>query len=147
MIQFPESEVKESGRLKPGKMIMIDTAEGRILRDEEIKSSLSSAYPYRDWLDRNRLNIDEVSSGRVVGREVDDLDSKLSEFGYTQEDIDKVMMPMMLQSKEPIGSAGYDTALPIMSDSHQRLFNYFRQSFAQVTNPPIDPIRRNWSCR
>ncbi len=141
VIQFPESEVKESGRLKPGKMIMIDTAEGRILRDEEIKSSLSSAYPYRDWLDRNRLNIDEVSSGRVVGRDVDDLDSKLSEFGYTQEDIDKVMMPMMLQSKEPIGSAGYDTALPIMSDSHQRLFNYFRQSFAQVTNPPIDPIR------
>ena len=141
VIQFPESEVRESGRLKPGKMIMIDTVEGKILRDGEIKSTLSSAYPYRDWLDRNRLNIDEVSSGRVVGRKVEDIDRRLSEFGYTQEDINKVMMPMMLQSKEPVGSTGYDTALPIMSESNQRLFNYFRQSFAQVTNPPIDPIR------
>ena len=141
VIQFPESEIKESGRLRPGKMIMIDTQEGKILRDKEIKSSLSSAYPYRDWLDRNRLNLDEVSSGRTVGRSVEDYDFRKAEFGYTEEDVNKIMVPMMLQAKEPISSAGNDTAIPILSDTHHRLFDYFRQSFAQVTNPPIDPIR------
>ena len=141
VIQFPEDEVKECGRLRPGKMMLIDTEEGRILLDEEIKSVLSSAFPYRDWLDRNRLELDEVSSGRTVGRKVEDYDRMLTEFGYTTEDVSKVMAPMMLDSKEPVGSSGYDTALPIMSDSHQRLFNFFRQSFAQVTNPAIDPIR------
>ena len=141
VIQFPEREVRESGRLRPGKMILIDTAEGRIVHDGEIKSALSSAYPYRDWLDRNRLDLDEVSSGRSVGREVDDYETKLAEFGYSVEEVNRVIVPMMLQSKEPVGSTGYDSALPIMSDSRQRLFSYFRQAFAQVTNPPIDPIR------
>ncbi len=141
VIQFPESEVKEAGRIRPGKMMMIDTEKGIILRDSDIKSELAAAYPYRDWLDRNRLNLDEVSSGRTVGRSVGDIDLLLSEFGYSAEDLTKVMIPMMTNGKEPVGSAGYDTALPVMTDTHQRLFNYFRQSFAQVTNPPIDPIR------
>ncbi len=141
VIEIPDSEITESGRLRPGKMVMIDTEEGRILRNDEIKSSLATAYPYRDWLDRNRLELDEVSSGRTVGRSVDDYPSLLAEFGYTPEDITKVMVPMMMDAKEPVGSAGYDTALPIMSDSPMRLFGYFRQAFAQVTNPPIDPIR------
>ena len=141
VIQFPETECRESGRLRPGKMMIIDTEEGRILRDSEIKSALASAYPYRDWLDRNRLDLDEVSSGRSVGRKVEDYDFRLAEFGYTPEDLSRIIVPMMLQGKEPVGSTGYDTAIPAMSDSGQRLFGYFRQAFAQVTNPPIDPIR------
>ena len=141
VIQFPEAECRESGRLRPGKMMIIDTAEGRILRDAEIKNTLATAYPYRDWLDRNRLDLDEVSSGRSVGRKIGDYEFRLAEFGYTPEDLSRIIVPMMLQGKEPVGSTGYDTALPAMSDSGQRLFGYFRQAFAQVTNPPIDPIR------
>lgn len=141
VIQIPESDVEETGRLMPGKMMIIDTQEGKIMYDSEIKNELASAYPYRDWLEKKRVELDEVSSGREVGRSVPDLNKKLLEFGYTQEDITKIIEPMVSQCKEPVGSTGFDAPLAVLSDKPQRLFNYFRQSFAQVTNPPIDPIR------
>lgn len=141
VIPLRSEEIIETGRLRPGKMLLVDTSKGRILRDTEIKEALAKAYPYRDWLERNRLDLDKLSSGRQVGRAVEGYGSKLAEFGYTAEDFNKVMEPMVSTGKEPIGSAGFDAPLAIMSDRPQLLFNYFRQMFAQVTNPPIDPIR------
>lgn len=141
VIPMRPEDMVETGRLRPGKMMMVDTREGRILRDSEIKEVLSSAYPYRDWLEKNRLDLDSLSSGRQVGRYVEDFDKKLAAFGYTSEDLTRVMEPMATSAKEPIGSTGFDAPLAIMSERPQLLFNYFRQLFAQVTNPPIDPIR------
>ncbi|UAL07661.1 MAG: glutamate synthase large subunit [Candidatus Methanogranum gryphiswaldense] len=141
VIQIQESDLEESGRLMPGKMMLIDTAEGRVIYDPEIKREISSAYPYRTWLETNRLDLDTVSSGRMVNRWVNDTSAMMVEFGYSQEDVTKILIPMITQVKEPVGSTGYDAPLAILSDKPQRLFNYFRQSFAQVTNPPIDPIR------
>ena len=133
--------IVESGRLKPGKMLMVDTRVNRVLQDPEIKMSLASAYPYRDWLERNRLDLLTLSSGRQVGRTVADFEKKLAEFGYTDDDVSRVMEPMIATGKEAVGSAGYDAPLALLSDRPQHLFNYFRQRFAQVTNPPVDPIR------
>ncbi|MDR0523002.1 MAG: glutamate synthase large subunit [Candidatus Methanoplasma sp.] len=141
VLEAPEGDIVESGRLRPGKMILVDAAAGRVIRDAEIKGALASAYPYRDWLDRNRLELDEVSSGREVSRRVPDARVRLAAFGYTREDVSKVIAPMALQGREPVGSTGFDAPLAILSDRPQRLFSYFRQSFAQITNPPIDPIR------
>ncbi len=141
VIPVDQMTITETGRLKPGKMIMIDTSAGRIVRDGEIKEKLANKYPYRDWLERNRLDLDRLSSGRQVGRTVDGYDRMLAEFGYSVEDIGKVMEPMVVSAKEAIGSSGYDAPLAILSEKPQMLFNYFRQQFAQVTNPPIDPIR------
>ena len=141
IIRRMPGETIETGRIRPGKMILVDTSEGRILRDAEIKEVLASAYPYRDWLERNRLDLDGLSSGRQVGRAVDDLVGTESRFGYTAEDIDMVIAPMVSGGKEPVGSAAYDAPLAVLSDRPQSLFSYFRQLFAQVTNPPIDPIR------
>jgi glutamate synthase (NADPH/NADH) large chain len=141
VIQIPDDDLEESGRLMPGKMMLIDTQEGRVIYDREIKDGFANAYPYRDWLDRNRLELDEVSSGRTVGRSVENMDAMLREFGYTQEDTSRIILPMMTQAKEPTGSTGSDVPLAILSENPQRLFGFFRQSFAQVTNPPIDPIR------
>ena len=141
VIPLDQVRIVETGRLKPGKMFMVDTSAGRIIRDTDIKSRLANAYPYRDWLEKNRLDLDKLSSGRQVGRSVEDMQVKLAEFGYSSEDVDKVMQPMVETGKEAIGSTGYDAPLAIMSEKPQRLFSYFRQQFAQVTNPPIDPIR------
>ncbi|MDR1405459.1 MAG: glutamate synthase large subunit [Candidatus Methanoplasma sp.] len=141
VIQFPDSDIAESGRLMPGKMMTVDTEEGRIIYDQEIKNELASAYGFRDWLDSNRLELDEVSSGREIGRGVPDIEKRLAAFGYTKEEMSRVIEPMITQGREPVGSTGSDIPLAVLSDKPQRLFNYFRQSFAQVTNPPIDPIR------
>ena len=141
VIPLRPEDVVETGRLGPGKMIMVDTKAGRIIRDQEIKEALASAYPYRDWLEKNRLELDALSSGRQVGRAVPDLKRSLAEFGYTSEDAVRVMEPMVSTGKESIGSTGFDAPLAVMSDRPQSLFSYFRQMFAQVTNPPIDPIR------
>ncbi len=140
-IPIDPDRISETGRLRPGKMILVDTSAGRIVRDSEIKETLATAYPYRDWLERNRLDLDKLSSGRQVGREVPDLPRMLAEFGYSEEDVTRVMEPMASAGKEAVGSSGYDAPLAVLSDRPQLLFNYFRQKFAQVTNPPIDPIR------
>lgn len=141
VIPMDEDRIRETGRLRPGKMIMIDTVEGKIIRDSDIKAKLASMYPYRDWLEKSRLDLDSLSSGRQVGRDVRDYDSRLCRFGYSAEDVSKIIEPMAVQGKEAIGSTGSDIPLAVLSDRPQLLFNYFRQQFAQVTNPPIDPIR------
>jgi glutamate synthase (NADPH/NADH) large chain len=141
VLPFEPIEIKEKGRLQPGKMLMIDTATGKVHYDPELKAELAKAHPYRDWIDKNRIKLDNISSGRTVKYEVDNLATNLQVFGYSREDIEKIIIPMATEGKEPIGSMGNDTPLAVMSDKPQRMFNYFRQLFAQVTNPPIDPIR------
>jgi glutamate synthase (NADPH) large chain len=141
VIQVSDDNVQETGRLRPGKMLMIDTATGSIRRDADIKGELAAAYPYRDWLEKNRVELDQVSSGREVGRSFPDHRQRLISFGYSSEDVTKGIEPMASTGKEPVGAMGFDAPLAVLSSKPQRLFSYFRQSFAQVTNPPIDPIR------
>lgn len=133
--------IKEKGRLKPGKMIMIDTERGEIYYDRELKEGLAKAFPYKEWLDKNRISLEEISSGRSVKTECPNYDKMLTAFGYSREDLERLMIPMAEAGQEPVSSMGNDVALSVFSSKPQRLFNYFRQQFAQVTNPPIDPIR------
>ena len=141
VLPFEAPEIKEKGRLQPGKMLMVDTQEGAIYYDREIKEELASALPYAEWLSKNRITLSNISSGRKVSHEVQQQTELLKTFGYTKEDIEKIIVPMATDSKEPVGSMGNDTPLAILSTKPQLLFNYFRQLFAQVTNPPIDPLR------
>ncbi len=133
--------VREKGRLEPGKILLVDTAEGRIHYDGEIKDTLAHAHPYRQWLAANRIELDELKSGRKAPNAVDDLPRRLRAFGYTREDVERTITPMCEKGSEPVASMGNDTPLAVLSDRPQLLFNYFRQQFAQVTNPAIDPIR------
>ncbi|MDR1876954.1 MAG: glutamate synthase large subunit, partial [Flavobacteriaceae bacterium] len=119
----------------------IDTKTGIIQYDTELKENLAKAYPYKKWLDKNRTSLDDISSGRSVKYEVANMDKTLSAYGYYREDIEKLLIPMAVDGKEPVGSMGNDTPLAVLSKEPNRLFSYFRQHFAQVTNPPIDPIR------
>ncbi|MDR2039667.1 MAG: glutamate synthase large subunit [Bacteroidales bacterium] len=141
VLPFEASDIKEKGRLQPGKMLMIDTQEGTVHYDAELKEELAKAYPYGEWLSKNRIVLSDISSGRTVKQHVEQFPGLLKAFGYTQEDIEKIMLPMAVDGKEPVGSMGNDTPLAVLSGKPQRLFAYFRQLFAQVTNPPIDPIR------
>ncbi len=141
VLPFDPSEIKEKGRLQPGKILMIDTQEGKIWYDHELKESLAGAHPYEEWLSKNRINLSTIVTGRTVSHTVPDFSDRLKAFGYTKEDIDKLILPMAIEGKEPVGSMGNDIPLAILSQRPQRLFSYFRQLFAQVTNPPIDPIR------
>ncbi len=131
----------EKGRLAPGRMLLVDTAEGRILRDDDLKRQLAEQRPWRAWLEANRISLDELRSGRHAPVAVEDYDRLLRVFGYSREDIGRVVMPMAQQASEPLTSMGNDTPLAVLSAQPQLFFNYFRQQFAQVTNPPIDPIR------
>ena len=140
-LEFEPARIKEKGRLKPGKMIMIDTEGGQIYYDHELKEGLATAFPYKDWLDKNRINLNKISSGRSVKTDLSNYKILLTAFGYSHEDVEKLMIPMAEAGQEPVSSMGNDVALSVFSDKPQRLFNYFRQQFAQVTNPPIDPIR------
>ena len=141
VLAFDPSEVKEKGRLRPGKMLMVDMEKGEIYHDAELKEKLASEFPYRDWLSRNRIILDKISSGRKVGNKVDDFARLLHTFFYHREEVEKIITPMVIDAKEPVNSMGNDTPLAVMSNEPQLLFNYFRQHFAQVTNPPIDPLR------
>ena len=137
---LPE-EIQEKGRLQPGKILLIDTETGKICRDQELKQQLADAHPYRKWIQDNCIELDELKSGRKVTSRVDDFDCKLRVFGYSREDIDRIMVPMCTGGAEPVGSMGNDTPLAVLSIRPHLLYDYFRQQFAQVTNPPIDPIR------
>lgn len=141
VVDIPAEEVREKGRLRPGKILLIDTQEGKIHYDAEVKEELASEYPYREWLDRNRIMLDKISSARKVRNDVDHYGRMLRAFGYTKEELEKIILPMGSAASEPLSSMGNDTPLAVLSRKPQRLFNYFRQQFAQVTNPPIDPIR------
>ena len=141
VISFEAEKIKEKGRLQPGKILMVDTEEGRIYYDGELKEQLAAAKPYRQWLSANRIELDTLKSGRKVANTVDDYNRRLRAFGYTREDVERILVPMCSNGAEPTASMGNDTPLAVLSDQPQLLFNYFRQQFAQVTNPPIDPIR------
>ncbi len=140
-IEFAPERIKENGRLKPGKMLMVDTELGKVYYDKELKEGLAKAFPYREWLNQNCVNIDDIQSGRNVKNDLPNYQTLLHAFGYSKEDMERVIIPMANDGYEPTSSMGNDTVLSVFSDKPQRLFNYFRQQFAQVTNPPIDPIR------
>ena len=141
VLDIQPEEIQEKGRLQPGKILLIDTETGKICRDQELKQQLANAHPYRKWIQDNCIELDELKSGRKVTSRVDDFDCKLRVFGYSREDIDRIMVPMCTGGAEPVGSMGNDTPLAVLSTRPHLLYDYFRQQFAQVTNPPIDPIR------
>ena len=141
VMDFEPSNVVSKGRLQPGKILLIDTQEGKIYYDGEIKENLAKEHPYRQWLSTNRIQLEKLKSGRKIDNSVIHYESKLVAFGFGQEDIDKTIVPMATNGQEPVAAMGNDTPLAIISDKPQIFFNYFRQQFAQVTNPAIDPIR------
>ena len=141
VMDFEANQIKEKGRLQPGKILLVDTEKGEIYYDGELKKQLAEAKPYRTWLANNRVELDELKSGRKVEHKVANYDRLLRAFNYSREDIEKIIIPMSSTGAEPISSMGNDTPLAVLSSKPQILYNYFRQQFAQVTNPPIDPIR------
>lgn len=143
VMDFDPSEVAEKGRLQPGKILLIDTQEGKIYYDGEIKERLAHAHPYRRWLKTNCIELEKLKSGRKVDNSIDNLRRHEIEFGYGAEDVDSTIVPMCTRGQEPTASMGNDTPLAVLSKRPQIFFNYFRQQFAQVTNPAIDSIREN----
>ncbi len=141
VMDFDPTEIKQKGRLQPGKILMIDTEEGKIYYDGDLKAQLAAEHPYKQWLSTNRIQLEKLKSGRKVNNSVDNYERKLRNFGFGQEDIDKTIVPMCTGGAEPVAAMGNDTPLAVVSDRPQIFFNYFRQQFAQVTNPAIDPIR------
>src|SRR5688500_10072797 len=142
VLPVPENKIVRKWRLQPGKMFLIDLEQGRMIDDEELKSSLANAKPYKQWIENLRIKLDDLSetSGDAPAASVELLDRQQA-FGYTQEDIKFLMAPMATAGEEGIGSMGNDSPLAVLSDKNKPLYNYFKQLFAQVTNPPIDPIR------
>ena len=141
VMDFDPTEIAEKGRLQPGKILLIDTQEGKIYYDGEIKERLAAAHPYRQWLSTNRIQLEKLKSGRKVDNSVDDLIRREIMFGYGEEDVNGTIVPMATNGQEPTAAMGNDTPLAVLSDKPQVFFNYFRQQFAQVTNPAIDSIR------
>ncbi len=141
VMDFEPSEIRKKGRLEPGKILLVDTQEGKIYYDGEIKRQLSTELPYQEWLSTNRIELDKLKSGRKISHEVADYERMLQAFNYSREDVERLITPMGESGNEPVASMGNDTPLAVLSEKPQLLFNYFRQQFAQVTNPPIDPIR------
>jgi len=142
VLDIEPQQVKMKGRLQPGKMFLVDTVEGRIVPDKEIKMRLASRQPYAKWLKDNQITIDQLPApSRMHHPAAETLLRRQRAFGYSDEDLRMIMGPMASKGEEPVGSMGTDTPLACLSDLPQSLFNYFKQLFAQVTNPPIDSIR------
>jgi glutamate synthase domain-containing protein 2/glutamate synthase domain-containing protein 3 len=142
VIQFPPEKIRQKGRLKPGHMFLVDTTEGRIISDNEIKSKIARQKPYRRWLDENKIELRGLFDlPKLVSTDTNTLAQRLRLFGYTREELKMILLPMALNAQEPVGSMGNDTPLAVLSDRPILLFNYFKQLFAQVTNPAIDPLR------
>jgi len=139
---FQPEEIREKGRLKPGKMLLVDTAEGKIFYDKELKARLAEDFPYGKWIQQNMVNLEEIETGQVVSPDMgSQYQEYITSFNYSLEDIEKIIKEMAATGKEPIGSMGNDIPVTVLSIKPYRLFTYFKQLFAQVTNPPIDPIR------
>ena len=139
---FRPEEIREKGRLKPGKMLLVDTEAGKIHYDNELKDALAKEYPYGEWIMQNMVNLEEIETGHETAPDMGENYNKyLISFNYSMEDIEKIIKEMAATGKEPTGSMGNDVPLAVLSKKPYRLFNYFKQVFAQVTNPPIDPIR------
>jgi glutamate synthase (NADPH) large chain len=142
VLPIPEEKIVEKWRLQPGKMLLIDLEEGRIVSDDEIKQQLSNAHPYKEWLKRTQIVLEDLKpvQARESRTDVSLLDRQQA-FGYTSEDLKLLMQPMAVTGQEAVGSMGSDTPISALSDKSKLLYTYFKQNFAQVTNPPIDPIR------
>ncbi len=141
-LNFEPETITKKGRLQPGKMFLIDTKEGRIISDKEIKDSLSKAKPYKNWIEENKILLEDMEvPHKITHLGKDRLLQLQTIFGYSEEELKKVIAPMVVSAKEPICSMGNDAPLAVLSKEPQLLYNYFKQLFAQVTNPPIDPIR------
>ncbi len=142
VIEFPTEQIRQKGRLRPGRMFLVDTEEGRIVLDNEIKGKIVRQKPYRRWLEQNRIELRGLfqPSGRIEASP-EEVVQRQRCFGYTREELQSILVPMALNGQEPLGSMGTDTPLAVLSDRPKLLFTYFKQLFAQVTNPPIDPLR------
>ncbi len=144
VLPIKAEDVQAKGRLQPGRMFLVDTEQGRIVPDEEIKAALAARQPYADWIGENQITLDKLPAPpRWHATEFETVIQRQREFGYTDEDLKFILAPMAVEAQEPVGSMGTDTPLACLSDKPQPLFNYFKQLFAQVTNPPIDPIRED----
>ena len=143
VLPIDPANVKSKGRLQPGKMFVVDMIEGRIISDEELKQKICAQQPYGEWLNKYKIRLEELPEPRVMFThlEHDQVFKYQKAFGYSTEDLDTIIAPMALEGKEPIGSMGTDTPLAVLSEQPQHISAYFKQLFAQVTNPPIDPIR------
>ncbi|MEQ1767149.1 MAG: glutamate synthase-related protein [Methylotenera sp.] len=141
VLTFPQEKIVKKWRLEPGKMLLIDTEQGRIIGDAEVKNALATAKPYKQWIEKTRYFLSDMPKVEGELEIAASLLDTQQAFGYTQEDIKFVMLPMLLNGEEGAGSMGNDAALPVLSAKPKSLYNYFKQLFAQVTNPPIDPIR------
>ncbi|MCD4830971.1 MAG: glutamate synthase large subunit [Anaerohalosphaeraceae bacterium] len=142
VVEFPPEKIQKNGRLQPGHMFLVDTKEGRIVTDKEIKSKISRQKPYRRWLEENRIELRGLfDSPRLVKSDPETIFQRMRIFGYSREELRMVLTPMAVNGQEAIGSMGNDTPLAVLSDKPKMLFDYFKQLFAQVTNPPIDPLR------
>ena len=141
VLDIPEERIIKKWRLQPGKMFLIDLEQGRIIDDAELKSFLATGEPYRKWVNESRVFLSDLPAGKAAKPTVESLLDTQQAFGYTQEDVKFIIEPMTRTGEEPVGSMGTDTALPVLSSKNKSLYAYFQQIFAQVTNPPIDPIR------
>jgi glutamate synthase (NADPH/NADH) large chain/glutamate synthase (ferredoxin) len=141
LLDIPPHEVRRLGRLQPGKLFLVDLERGRIVEDEEVKREVSTQQPYGEWYGRNAVHISQLPASEQVTLSNQPLRLRQRAFGYSQEDLRVLLTPMALEGAEPVGSMGNDLTLAVLSDQAPPLFSYFKQLFAQVTNPPIDPIR------
>ncbi|MDP4993531.1 MAG: glutamate synthase subunit alpha, partial [Burkholderiaceae bacterium] len=141
VLPVPESKIVSKWRLQPGKMFLIDLEQGRMINDEELKAGLANAKPYTQWIENLRYKLDRIDAVSEAPAPFDGLLDMQQAFGYSQEDIKFLMSPMAANGEEALGSMGNDSPLAVLSDRSKPLYNYFKQLFAQVTNPPIDPIR------
>jgi len=140
--EFPPEKIRRKGRLRPGHMFLIDTVEGRIITDNEVKSKVARQKPYRRWLEENRIELRGLfDAPKLIKSDTETLAQRMRMFGYTREELKMILTPMAVNGQEPVGSMGNDTPLAVLSDKPKLLFNYFKQLFAQVTNPAIDPLR------
>ncbi len=143
VLPIPENRIVKKWRLQPGKMLLIDLEQGRIIEDEELKNQFASAKPYRQWIESVRIKLDDIAVEAEPSSFTETLLDRQQAFGYTQEDLKFLLSPMAQAGEEGTGSMGNDSPLAVLSDKNKPLYNYFKQLFAQVTNPPIDPIREN----
>ena len=142
VVDFPPEKIQRKGRLEPGRMFLVDTEEGRIVVDNEIKGKIARQKPYRRWLQKNRIELRGLfQPSSTIEIDLPTLTERLRVFGYTREDLQMIVAPMAANAQEPVGSMGTDTPLAVLSTRPKLLFGYFKQLFAQVTNPPIDPLR------
>jgi glutamate synthase domain-containing protein 2/glutamate synthase domain-containing protein 1/glutamate synthase domain-containing protein 3 len=142
VIDFPVERIQSKGRLQPGKMFLVDTEQGRIIVDNEVKGKIARQKPYRRWLERNQIELRGLFGvSSAVESDPETVAQRLRAFGYTREELQMILVPMASNGQEPVGSMGTDTPLAVLSNRPKPLFSYFKQLFAQVTNPPIDPLR------